>query len=185
MSNLDRMTSYIGNEPISKAAGYRTEFIATAGQTAFTVSYAIGYVDVFVNGVKLANADFTATNGSSVTLAESCDAGDVVAFIAWAIGTMLPTENFYTKSQVDAALVPLTLTASAVKAASGTAVEFTGIPSWVKRITLMFFGLSGSGTSAVHVQLGTASGYETTGYNGSVTRMTGSSITTAVLSAGF
>lgn len=53
---------------------------------------------------------------------------------------------------------------TAVATTSGTAVDFTSIPSWVKRITVMFNGVSLSGTSNVQVQLGTAGGVETTGY---------------------
>jgi len=47
---------------------------------------------------------------------------------------------------------------------SGTSVDFTGIPSWVKRITVMFIGVSTSGTSNILVQLGDSGGVETTGY---------------------
>jgi hypothetical protein len=43
-------------------------------------------------------------------------------------------------------------------------VDFTGIPSWAKRITVMFSGLSTNGTSNPIVQLGDAGGIETTGY---------------------
>ena len=50
--------------------------------------------------------------------------------------------------------------------ASSTSVDFTGIPSWVKRITVMFSGVSGSGTSIPIIQLGDAGGVETTGYAG-------------------
>jgi len=49
---------------------------------------------------------------------------------------------------------------------SGTSIDFTGIPSWVKRITLMLSGVSTSGTSNWLIQLGTASGVENTGYLG-------------------
>jgi len=48
-------------------------------------------------------------------------------------------------------------------AASGTAVDFTGIPSTVKQITLTLSGVSTSGTSIVQVQLGAGS-VQTTGY---------------------
>jgi len=48
--------------------------------------------------------------------------------------------------------------------ASGTSVDFTSIPSWVKRITVMFSGVSGSGTSPFQIQLGDSGGFETTGY---------------------
>lgn len=47
---------------------------------------------------------------------------------------------------------------------SGTFVDFTGIPSWVKRITVMFDGLSTNGTSPPQIQIGDAGGIETSGY---------------------
>lgn len=46
----------------------------------------------------------------------------------------------------------------------GTSVDFTGIPSWVKRITVMLSGVSTNGTSNIQVQLGDSGGIETTGY---------------------
>lgn len=52
------------------------------------------------------------------------------------------------------------------KSATGTSVDFTGIPSWVKRITVMFNGVSTNGTSIVQVRLGTSSGFVSTGYSG-------------------
>jgi hypothetical protein len=52
---------------------------------------------------------------------------------------------------------------------SGTSIDFTSIPSWVKRITVMFNGVSTSGTSNPLIQLGagsvTTSGYVSTGAN--------------------
>ena len=56
--------------------------------------------------------------------------------------------------------------ATAVASTSGTSIDFTGIPSWVKRITVMFNGVSLSGTSNLLVQLGDAGGVETTDYLG-------------------
>lgn len=52
------------------------------------------------------------------------------------------------------------------KSATGTSVDFTGIPSWVKRVTVMFNGVSTTGISAVLVQLGAGS-VTTSGYLGS------------------
>lgn len=46
---------------------------------------------------------------------------------------------------------------------SGTSIDFTGIPSWVKRVTVMFNGVSLSGTSQILVQIGSGS-VTTTGY---------------------
>jgi len=53
---------------------------------------------------------------------------------------------------------------TAVASTSGTSIDFTGIPSWVKRITVMFNGVSTSGTSNFLFQLGDSGGIETTGY---------------------
>ena len=56
-----------------------TEFTATAGQTVFaTASYTVGYIDVYRNGVKLGNADFTATDGVNVVLSVAAGSGDIV-----------------------------------------------------------------------------------------------------------
>jgi hypothetical protein len=51
---------------------------------------------------------------------------------------------------------------------TNTSLDFTSIPSWVKRITVMFAGVSTSGTSIVQVQLGYSGGIETTGYASTV-----------------
>lgn len=61
---------------------------------------------------------------------------------------------------------------TAVATTSGTNADFTGIPSWVKRITVMFNDVSTGGTSDLQVQLGDSGGVETTGY-ASVSAATG------------
>jgi len=53
---------------------------------------------------------------------------------------------------------------TSVASTSGTSIDFTSIPSWVKRITVMFNGVSTNGTSNVLVQLGTSGGPTTSGY---------------------
>jgi hypothetical protein len=54
---------------------------------------------------------------------------------------------------------------TAVASTSGTSIDFTSIPSWVKRVTVMFNGVSTNGTSHLLVQIGagsvTTSGYTT------------------------
>ena len=51
--------------------------------------------------------------------------------------------------------------------ASGASIDFSSIPSWVKRVTLNFSGISTSGTSPMVVRLGTSGGIVSTGYLGS------------------
>ena len=60
-------------------------------------------------------------------------------------------------------LAPI-VSGTAVASTSGTSIDFTGIPSWVKRITVMLSGVSTSGTSLLLVRLGTSAGIETSGY---------------------
>lgn len=70
----------------------RTEFVFTAtdGQTTFStaddsssLAYAVGKIDVFLNGIRLAPADFTATNGTSVVLASGASASDVLFVVTF------------------------------------------------------------------------------------------------------
>ncbi len=75
-----------------------------------------------------------------------------------------------TASNFTQTLVPVTgtlaplVSGTAVASTSGTSIDFTGIPSWVKRITVMLSGVSTNGASALQVQLGDSGGVETTGY---------------------
>ena len=46
-----------------------------------------------------------------------------------------------------------------------TVVDFTGLPSWVKRITVMFSGVSTNATSNYLIQIGTSGGIQNTGYS--------------------
>ena len=55
--------------------------------------------------------------------------------------------------------------ATAVASTSGTAIDFTGIPSWANRVTINFAGVSTNGTSSIIVRIGDAGGIETTGYS--------------------
>jgi len=70
---------------------------------------------------------------------------------------------------------------------SGTAINFTGIPSGKKRITVMFENVSTNGTSPIMVQIGDSGGIETTGYTGTKIHFagTGGAPTQAALSTGF
>jgi hypothetical protein len=60
---------------------------------------------------------------------------------------------------------------------SGTSKDFTDIPSWVKRITVIFNGVSSTGNNNLLVQLGTSGGIETTGYSSLVASDRGSEYT--------
>lgn len=61
-------------------------YIATAGQTVFNATYTINQAYVYLNGSKLNSIDFTATNGTSITLASPALAGDVIDIVAFNTG---------------------------------------------------------------------------------------------------
>lgn len=62
-------------------------YTATADQTLFpasgTISYNVGYVDVFINGTKLDSTEFTASNGTTVTLTTGATVDDIVELVAF------------------------------------------------------------------------------------------------------
>ena len=67
--------------------------------------------------------------------------------------------------------------ATAQNSTSGT-IDFTGIPSWVKRVTVMFYRLSTNGSSQIILQLGAGS-IATSAYNARVTSINGANVTNA------
>ncbi len=66
--------------PTARTVGLQT---ATANQTSFSFNYNVGFLDVYINGVKLTTNEFTATNGTSVVLTEGAFVGDQVQFISF------------------------------------------------------------------------------------------------------
>jgi hypothetical protein len=76
-----------------------------------------------------------------------------------------------------------TITSGTAQAStSGTSIDFTGIPSWVKRITVMFNGVSTSGTSAILIQGGNSGGIVSSGYISTSTHITQSNTTSGASS---
>jgi hypothetical protein len=94
-------------------------------------------------------------------------------------GNILGTDGAGNLSWVNGRMVLATAQAST----SGTSVDFTGIPSWVKRVTVMLNGVSTSGTSNIIVQLG-ASSFSTSGYISTSSGIT-STVGTTQYTAGF
>ena len=89
-----------------------------------------------------------------------------------------------TVADATAVIRPL-VSATSVASTSGTSIDFTSIPSWVKRITVMFNGVSTNGTSNFQVQLGDAGGIETTGYVAYGANTTSSAIGGTAYTTGF
>jgi hypothetical protein len=164
-----------------------TEFTATAGQTTFTPSgtYQVGFINVIRNGAQLAPSDYTATNGTTVTLNTACTVGDSVVVEVYnlvSVTNALPlTGGTVTGNLSVSGNLTLTGNASgvlksgtAVASTSGTSIDFTSIPTGVKRITVMFNGVSTNSTNPIQVQIGSGS-YTVTGYISTYGRFSSSS----------
>ena len=70
---------------------------------------------------------------------------------------------------------------TAINTTSGTSHDFTGIPSWAKRITLMLSDVGTNGSSILQVQIGDSGGVENTGYAGQAWTNTTSGVATTGL----
>lgn len=93
------------------------------------------------------------STSGSCTLQEQAIAGTSVLTLPVGTGTVVA-------NNVNSAIV----SGTAVASTSGTSINFTGIPSWAKKITVMFSAVSLSGTDHFLFQLGDSGGIETTGY---------------------
>jgi len=78
------MSGYIGTQPVPQATQHRGEFTATASQTSFaTTGYTPTFMDVYLNGIKLAAAEYTATNGSDIVLTTGAALDDILEYVAY------------------------------------------------------------------------------------------------------
>jgi hypothetical protein len=147
----------------------KTDFTATASQTTFTVTYVVGLVEVYRNGVKLAIADYTASNGTTIVLATGANLGDVIEVIAYsAVNTaaVITAEDFngtgsqtgYTMSVTPANSASVIIAISGVVqdpstyTVSGTTLTFsTAPPAGTDNISCRYLALptTTTGTGAV------------------------------------
>lgn len=86
----------------------------------------------------------------------------------------MPISTLGTNALASSAVTPAKLSqpltsGTAVASTSGTSIDFTSIPSWVKRITVMLSGVSTNyaGSANIILQFGTSGGVQTTSYAGS------------------
>lgn len=146
-----------------------TEFTATAGQTTFSPpSYTVGYINVFRNGVRLASADFTASNGTTVVLTNAATTNDIIM-----------TESFYVSS-VSNALPQTGGTINAVSGATPLIVQSNGTS--VLTVGTSNVGI-GTNSPASLLDIGGANNKQffqnsgaTTGYSYAATSNTGSNL---------
>lgn len=81
--DVDNIIRSIGSGGTGFQSLYRQTYVATTGQTSFAINYTAPNVDVFVNGIRLKPADYTATSGSTITLNVACAGEEVVDLIGF------------------------------------------------------------------------------------------------------
>lgn len=107
---------------------------------------------------------WTGSGGTKIevgnTKAEVTDTGSNGKFAV----TVEGVESLTVNSDGTTTLTPSNIIKSgtAVASTSGTSITFTGIPSWAKRITVVFSGVSTNGGGYLQVQLGTSAGIDAT-----------------------
>jgi hypothetical protein len=95
------------------------------------------------------DVEIQGSTSGSITIAVPAVAGSNTQTLVATTGTLAPI-----------------VSGTAVASTSGTSIDFTGIPNWVRRITLMFNGVSSNSTNLFLIQLGTSGSIETSSYNG-------------------
>jgi hypothetical protein len=181
MPVVDTTTAFTNNEQITSTklnnimdnSFFVSGAVVTSGGLEVTGG---GQMQVASNGIttaKIADSNVTTAKiaDSNVTTAKIADSNVTTAKIA--------------DSNVTPAKLSQPLTLETAKATtSGSIVEFTGIPSWVKRITMIFDGVGTNGINNLDLQIGSGS-YATSGYDTLCSYVGGSFSSVVAFGGGF
>jgi hypothetical protein len=130
---------------------------ATVGDTITTISF---YVSSVLNAIPATAGSVS----SSYIVAGAVGTTQIASSVTLTTPTL--TSPTITGAVVSSMASSVITSGTAQASTSGTSINFTSIPSWVKRVNVMFSGVSTSGTSVVQIQLGTGATptYTTSGY---------------------
>ena len=134
------MAGYIGSKAsvISSKAGFKNTFaISTTTTLLEGVTYTVNRVNVFHNGVRLVDGtDYTATNGTSITLTSAAENGDQIVITSQADFNVA---NTYTQAQADATFLKPASTLDATKLSGAlpaiSGANLTGIAASLSALT--------------------------------------------------
>jgi hypothetical protein len=159
LNSLEGLTLGAGDMLYATAADTLADLaIGTAGQ--FLVTNAGATAPEWASKPTLASLEGLTLGAGDVLYAT---AADTLADLAiGTAGQSLVVNAGATAPSWGSSIVSSTAQAST----SGAAVSFASIPSWVKRIQVLFSGVSTNGTTPIYIQIGDSGGLETTGYVG-------------------
>lgn len=175
------------NQPFATLASAATTDLSTVGSqnvtvtgtttiTAFGTAPAGTFRRLVFSGILTLTHNATSLilpQGGNVVTA----AGDSLEAVSLGSGNWRVTSYQHAGSQL--------ISGTAV-ALSGTSVDFTGLPSWVRQITISIMGMSLSGTATSLIQIGDSGGIEVAGYtSSSIAAANGSTVTGTTRTDGF
>jgi hypothetical protein len=177
-----------GFQSFSAVGNANTTYYTIAGQG--TSEWEVGLGTYTSSGTTLSRT--TVLGSSNAGSLVNFSAGTKNVFVTYPAsqavllnGTQTLTAKTLTSPTITGAVVSsmassVLTSATAVNTTSGTSIDFTSIPSWVKRITVVLSGISGSSTSSFQIQLGTTSGVTTTGYSATLSSVINAGATVGV-----
>ena len=179
---LDSNNNLIQGDFDNATVNNRTKFKTTTTDATTNV-YAVPNGSATSAGFSVSNAA-DPTNASKITIATNGSTDTQIISGINGTGSYLPM-SFYTNNALAAQLTTagnLSVTGTVAAATgtlypivsgtsqastSGTSITFTGIPSWAKRVSVLFNGISSNGSSVRGVRLGSGS-TQSTGYDGAI-----------------
>ena len=191
MSNYTQTTNFATKDALAsgnplkvvKGTEINVEFVNIA--TAIATKTDIGILGADQGGTGVANnAAMTVTGSGNFAYTRTLTAATNVTFpTAGTLSTLAGSETFTNKTLTSPVIggtptgVGVLTSGTLVASTSGTSIDFTSIPSWVKRITVMFNEVSTNGTSEIILQTGDSGGIETSGYIGATAQIANASAT--------
>lgn len=159
------------SSPIAGSVTGSAATATTAGNVTGTVAIANGGTGQITAAAAFTALKQAATDAASGVVELATDAEAQAG---------LDTARAITPANLKAAQVVLS---AAVTLTTQTSVDFTGIPTWAKRVTVLFSGVSTNGTASYLIQSG-AGAIQTTGYASSSSSLTATAVSTATNAAG-
>jgi hypothetical protein len=185
-NNPNTPTQFIdGYATTATAAGTTTLTVASAGQQYFTGTTTQTVVLPVTSTLVLGQMYRVENNSTGAVTVQSSGANPILILAAGAsaVFTCILISGT-TAASWSYRPIGVTL-GTAVASTSGTSIDFTGIPSWAKRVTVNFSEVSFNAATTPLIQIGDSGGVESTGYGGTGTELSTNAALTASYTAGF